>query len=412
MDFFGIVRRINIIPAILLTRFTIYLLFGAILSLVQCTEAEPRSAFNALPPPLWRTDSSLHAMMPSYKALFERQVLQERIPGVAVVVVKGQEIVWQAALGTTDVNSREAVTNDTPFRLASLSKGFAPVLVGKLVEQGILEWDRPVVDYCANIPFVDSLSRTITLRHLLSQSSGFPHHTYSNLLNMDEPYERIRPLIAEVPLAHAPGTQYNYQNVIYAVSAEVVECATDRTYDELMEEMVLAPLGMSASSGSVIAAEQQTFAQPHGPDTNGYHRVPFTGKYYVASPAAGINASGSDMAKWLEALLGNRPDVLPPALAAEMFRIQIPFIGYEPSVKQWRPYEQAGYGFGWRVIEYGEGRKLVTHSGYVNGYRAELAFSPGDSLGICMLSNGSNYWFRRAAVRFFADYWQLKIGNQ
>lgn len=374
------------------------------LALICCESPDRRTELPEETVPEWSRDTQLVQILPYFQYLFRDQVAQERIPGAAVVVVKGQEVVWQECFGRLDVNKNSPVRPTTPFRLASLSKAFAPVVVGQMVEAGQLAWDESIFSYCPDLPLTDSLASQITLRHLLSQSAGFPHHTYSNLLNMDEPYSRIRPLLAEVALSHAPGSWYNYQNVIFGISQEIVERVSGQSYDHLLEERVLAPLGMAhASSGPPADSMLVNWALPHRPDSEGFHRVPFSGKYYTVSPAAGVNASIADMSQWLQALLGAYPAVLSDSLRAEMFRIQIPFVGYEPSVKEWRPYERAGYGLGWRIIHW-PGQVLVAHTGYVNGYRAAIVLCPETQLGICLLSNGSSRWWQKAPVLFFSDY--------
>lgn len=374
------------------------------LTLICCESPDRRIELPEEVIPQWPQDSQLVQLLPAFQKVFRQRVSQDRIPGAAVVIVKGQEVVWQECFGFLDVNTKEPVKPTTLFRLASLSKAFAPVLVGQMVEEGQLAWDESIFSYCPDLPLMDSLAPQITLRHLLSQSAGFPHHTYSNLLNMDEPYSRIRPLLAEVALSHPPGSWYNYQNVIFGISQEIVERVSGQSYDSLLQERVLDPLGMThASSGPPTDSLLTGWALPHRPDSGGFHRIPFSSKYYTVSPAAGVNASITDMGKWLKALLGANPGVLSDSLRAELFRIQIPFVGYEPSVKEWRPYEQAGYGLGWRII-HRQNEVVVAHTGYVNGYRAAIVLCPAKNIGICLLSNGSSSWWQEVPVQFFSQY--------
>ncbi|MCB0630682.1 MAG: beta-lactamase family protein [Lewinella sp.] len=334
----------------------------------------------------------------------------QRLPGVAVAIVYEGQPVMVTGFGQTDLDHPFLVNDKTVFRIASLSKGFAAVLVGVLVDEGILSWDDPVIKYLPDFKLQDpDATRHLTIRHLLSHTTGLPRHAYSNLLNQSVPYRDIIPMLKNVPLAHAPGSSYNYQNVAYSLIADVVEHATGLSYDSLLVDRLFRPLDMqTASVGYQNMVKMSHAAYPHSPDSNGYHRLEFQDKWYDVSPAAGVNASAEDMAKWLQLMMGHHPEVLSAASLQEITRSQIEVSPRENVMRSWRPLESCGYAMGWRTAEKWE-KKFVFHGGFVNGYRAEIGFCPEEKLGIAVLSNGANSIMKDILPNFFDRYLREKV---
>lgn len=367
---------------------------------------EPRFPISAFPIP--QTHPVLQRCIRDFTLDLKADLQEQKLPGVAVAVVYDGQPVMVTGFGQTDVDHPFPVTDETVFRIASLSKGFAAVLVGTLVDEGILHWDDQVVKYLPEFRLHDAVAtRQLTIRHLLSHTTGLPRHAYSNLLNQFVPYHDIVPMLQEVPLAHTPGSWYNYQNVAYSLVADVVEAATGKDYDQLLVDRLFMPLSMkTASVGYENMMQVRQAAQPHGPDANGYHRLELQNKWYDVSPAAGVNASAGDMANWLQLMMGHHPEVLSAESLAEITTRQIDVSPLENVMQAWRPLESSGYALGWRTAEkWGEG--FVFHGGFVNGYRAEIGFCPEKKIGIAVLSNGANSIMHDILPRFFASYLAL-----
>ena len=98
-------------------------------------------------------------------------------------------------------------------------------------------------------------------------------------------------------------------------------------------------------------------------------------------PAAGVNASANDMAEWLRLLMGNRPDIISQSTLDKVFTPYINMHPKEKTLRRWRPFDHAYYALGWRVLEKA-GRRIIYHGGYVNNYRAEIAFDPNEKIGV------------------------------
>lgn len=329
----------------------------------------------------------------------------ESIPGMSLAVVyKGENIV-QTGYGITDVDNPYLVNDQTVFRLASLSKGFAPVLVGTLVDEGLMDWDDPVIKYLPDFKLNKAAAtRDLTIRNLLSHTTGLPRHAYSNLLNSSVPYRKIVPKLAGVKLPHRPGTIYNYQNVAYSLISDVVEKITGIPYDSLLAERVFKPLEMdNASVGFEKMMATPRFAYPHVRSSKGYSRLEFRNKWYDVGPAAGVNASAGDLSKWLQLMMGYRPDIISPESLAEITRKQIGVSPKEGVMRAWSPMDDSGYGLGWRIVKK-DGHEIIFHGGFVNGYRAEIGFCPEEKIGVVLLSNGANSFIGNSLPRFFELY--------
>lgn len=365
----------------------------------------------ALVPPAPLLDSAHQTFLDAYEAYLRAERRQSTVPALAVTVVKDGRIVLERAWGVRSLTDSlpKGVNKRTVFRLASLSKGFAPVLGGILVEKGLIDWSDPVIDYVPHLQLSDpEHARALNLEHVLSHTTGLPRHAYSNLVNMGRPYQDILPMLAEVPLAHAPGEFYNYQNVAYSLSGDVYEKATGKSYGTLMEEYVLKPAGMNtASVGYEKMVGRSNKALPHAPDARGFHRVELEPDWYTVAPAAGVNASIRDMGKWLGLLMGHRPDVIADSTLEKIFTPYVPVSRRESNLRRWRPgLEASWYALGWRVMDYRNNR-IIYHGGYVNGYRTEIAFDRERKIGVAVLSSAHAPFIGESMPAFWDLYEEM-----
>lgn len=349
--------------------------------------------------------SELEPVIAEFERFIRFRMQKEGIPGVAVAMVKDTNVIYLKTFGLKERFGRDSVNIHTVFRLASVSKGFAPILTGMLVREGLLRWDDRVIDYLPDFA-LSSRENTerLTLRHVLSHTTGLPRHTYSNLLDNGVPYPEIRAKLRNVRLANEVGTCFNYQNVAYSLIGDVIEKVTGKTYQQMLRERIFLPLGMTDASASYAEMIQcRNVAIPHRYRSNtGYYATDISPRYYSVSPAAGVNASITDMTRWLTFLLGHRPDVLSSELLDEVFRPEIPLPSRD--LGQWHTLmDRAHYAMGWRVLECGPDT-LVYHGGYVNAFRSEIALLRKDGFGIVVLTNAPSGFISSALPTFFAMY--------
>lgn len=328
----------------------------------------------------------------SYQQWLARVDQRNAVAGLATAVVADNKVVFEDTIGYADASTREPVTPETVFRLASLSKAFATALTGVLVDDGKLSWDTKLV---AVLPFFklksDSAAQQATVRDILGQRLGLPKNTYDNLLEENLPYEELARRLDEVSLTCDVGQCYGYQNIAFSLISDVVYAQTGDFFTRQVDKNIFFPLGMkTASYGREALEASKSWARPHRPGSNGW--VPFEPKeaYYRVAPAAGVNASLKDMEQWLIAQMGGRPDVLPPALLTTLHAPEIS-TPVEMHSAPWRRarLEDASYALGWRVFDY-NGETMIFHAGAVEGYRTMIGFLPKYHVGLVMMWNSAD----------------------
>lgn len=332
----------------------------------------------------------LDHVVKQYDQFVEQKLAELKAPGAAIAIVQGDSIVYMKCFGVRQIGQFDAITPHTTFRIASLSKGFAAVLTGLLVQEGVLHWDDPVIKYLPNFALKNSThTQNLTIRHILSHTTGLPSHTYDNLLEAQVPYPAILEQLKTAPCVWPVGQNYNYQNVIYSLIGEVIKSATGSSYPELVQRRLFLPLKMrDASMTRDALLSNPNHASPHIRRRGKWMLTEVTEGYYEAAPAAGINASITDMAQWLRALLGNTPMVVSPQIIQE---VSTPVI---KTRRELRRYHWSGrtrhayYGLGWRIFDYAN-TQLVFHSGGVRGFVSQIAFLPEKQLGIVVLLNAN-----------------------
>lgn len=328
---------------------------------------------------------------------FEKAIANGQMVGAGVSIVKGDSIVISEGFGKRNVNKSEPVNGETIFRLGSLSKGFAGVLMADLADEGTFDFDDKVVDYIPEFQF-GSIENTqkVRLSHILSHTAGTPYHSFTNLVEAGLSMQSIAARFKEVKPNNFPGMQYSYQNAMFALSQEVVRKSTGKDTKTLLRNRFFRPLGMhTVSMNHIDLMKQENIAIPHHKKRRGWRIIPLRNRYYNAVAAGGINASSLDMAKWMRFLLGHNPEVMQSSVLNEVFE---PFISINNNRKyyqRWPGHVQSSYGFGWRVHEFQrEGSSKTTtvwhHGGSVNSFRNEIALFPDSDLGICVLLNSNS----------------------
>jgi len=321
-----------------------------------------------------------------------RGILARGVPGLAVAIVQGERTVLARGYGTTGATPVERIDEHTVFRIASLSKAFAGTLAGQLVEDGRLRWDMPLHQQLPAFQLADATgSAHLTVRDVLAHRLGLKHHTFDRDLEGDVPFPLLAARLDEAPLLCAPGECFAYQNVAFSLIGDVVFAVTGNFYTRLVEQRLFLPLGMTNSTfGRDGLESSESWARPHVRAGRGWVAVRPRENYYRVPPAAGINASITDMALWAKAQLGHRPEVLSPALLAD---VQAPLVRTPDQLggSLWRRtrLRDAHYGTGWRVFDYA-GEALVYHAGAVQGYRGMIGLLPRRDIAIVVLWNSES----------------------
>lgn len=331
----------------------------------------------------------MDSMVFLYDSLLGSRIDSMGSVGGAVVVTHRQDIKLLKTFGVKEAETADSVNQQTLFRLASVSKTVTGVLAGILDYEGILDLDDRVVEHLPAFKLKDSVNTAdLTIQNLLTHTSGLVPHAYDNMVEAGVPLRTILDSLFRVNISGIPGTLYGYQNVMFSLYDTICRAETGRSYDELVRSRVFEPFGMnSASTGFAPFKNSSNKALPHARYGGRYRPLPLNGRYYNTNPAAGVNASIADMAQFLLAL-GNAGK-LDPAVADTVFhpRIQSPLRWIY--LRRWDKVESKEYALGWRIIGY-HGLKIAYHGGYVQGYKAEIAYCPEEDLGIAFLTNSPN----------------------
>lgn len=349
---------------------------------------------------------------------FRANLKKYNIPGAAYVIVKDNQVISYETFGYTDKKKTKKIDNNTVFRLASVSKPFAATLTTMLAQEKRLNLSDPITKYVPNFVLATKGSaEKIKIKHLLSHSSGLMPNTYDNLLHERWSMKKVIGRFDRLTPICEPEKCYGYQNIAYSLLQPAIEASQPKTYSTLLTDRVFTPLKMdNASVGIDVFKNNKNTAKPHvvrktiktgKKDSRGrtikkyvWGKVKISPDYYKVEPAAGVNASISDMGKWLIANLGHNPEVLSSTLLEEL---TTPRIKTKKDLRRlyWRKHlTDAHYGYGWRIYQF-KGKPLIYHSGWVSGYRADIGYSPELGIGFAVLMNAEANLINKVS----SDFW-------
>jgi len=335
---------------------------------------------------------------------FELELADRDVPGGAFAIVHRGQILNLGTYGYTSRSATRPIDANTRFRIASLSKGFSGVLAATLAAENRFSLEQPVAAFAPSFR-IKAQPRALTIEDVLGQRSGYVRNAYDNLIEAGISRDEILPRFTTLKPLCAPGKCYSYQNNVFSLIEDVIDKSAGLPYPRALQERILEPLGMAgASVGYHAFISEENHAEPHLKTRRGWVESRPRTTYYQVASAAGINAGIVDMAQWVAALLGHRPDVISSSVVDEVLTPRIRTAN-ELANRNWRGVLQdAWYGLGWRIYQLPETR-LALHGGWVAGYRAEIAFSRELDLGIVILSNAET----RAVGELNRLFWDLAL---
>ena len=322
-------------------------------------------------------------------ARIEQLMKKPPMVGLAVGIVENGRITFLKGYGETTAGSGDPVTAETVFRWASCSKGVAATMVAKLAEQGKIDLNAPVSDYAPDLKLPNGNERIATVGDLLSHRLGLYRNAFDNKLEEGQDPSFLRTQLETLNAVCAPGTCWDYQNVAYDASSEMVSRVTHMPYEQAVKRTLFDPIGMSSGSVSLAGLESnKSWAKPH---SGGRRPWPLDDTYYKVPAAGGINSNVKDMALWMEAQMGEMPDVLD---AKVLNTIHAPYVVTPSERGRLRKFLErlgtAWYGYGWRSYIYA-GHRIIGHRGGIRGYRSLILFDPQKKSGVVALWN-SDTW--------------------
>jgi beta-lactamase class C len=337
-----------------------------------------------------------------FATAISHKAADKNLPGYAFAFVEKDKPARIYLYGK-ESSQGEAVTTASVFRLASVSKTFTSMLMAKYVAQQRLTWQQPVSQILPRYSLAKNGSEQLLLQHIIGQSSGYTPNAYDNLIEANYPVDKVLSMLADLNPLCEPGKCYTYQNALFAVVEEYFQ-QHHSSYAQALNQTLLKPLNMPyASVGKTRLQEAQHWAKPHvAIGKSKWRSVSVKDDYYQYPAAAGVNASIEDMVLWLRALLGENPGLIDHQLVETVTTPMTPS-KQEIYRKDWRPYLlDAHYGLGWRIYDF-KGHTLNYHGGWVQGYRADIAFSPEYQVGYVMLMNAESNLINQFSAQFWVN---------
>ena len=320
--------------------------------------------------------------------LIQRVLGEWKVPGLAVAVVQDGKVVHSHGYGLRDVEQQLPVTPRTVFAIGSVSKSFTVTGLGMLVDEGKLDWDKPVRNYLPDFQLHDRFAtEQMTARDLVTHRSGLPRHDFvwygDPSISRDELYRRLRYLEPSKEFR----SNWQYQNLMFMTAGVLAERITGTSWEEFTRQRIIEPLGMENTNFSVNESRQaDDFALPYSRTKDEVKQVPFHNIDSVG-PAGSINSNVEAMIRYVQFHIAGGNHGLQRLLSAtNSAAMQTPqMVMPGPSL----PDDRLGhlsYGLGLMITTY-RGQILVQHGGGIDGFVSLLSFMPKKKIGVIVLTN-------------------------
>jgi len=323
------------------------------------------------------------------QADWERVMHKRGIPGMAITVVLGDDVIFSRTLGQRDPVKGLPVTDDTMFYIASCTKSYVAMAIMTLVDEGKVALDAPVKKYLPRFELADKeATKKITIRDLLSHAKGLNStpavilDAYTGEITEDRYYYWLKKA--------KPKGAFEYTNVHYTLLGRVIEAVTGESWRDYLQERIFKPAGMYHTTGyasRLYGSDDHAVPCYHNGTRVEPCRIRKTDRTMHA--AGGLGTTLNDLSRWLRLNLnggvidGRR--IVSKASIGAMQKLQCQHGMESPTPGMTRD----GYGFGWFVGTL-YGHRLLEHGGGYLGTAAEVSFMPDMDLGVAVVANGSS----------------------
>ena len=394
--------RARNLASVTIASLIIFAVWVPLTALGQGARRQRRFTEGALPPPQF-TDSErtrkLAAAFPEIEQLFNNRVERAHMPGAVMGIIIDGELVWVKTAGVRELKDRAPVTPDTVFRIASMTKSFTTLSILKLRDEGKLSLEDPVARYVpalADLPYPTKDSPTLTIRHLLTHSEGFPEDNPWGDRQLARSDQTMRAwLRAGLPFSTAPGTAYEYSNYGFAILGQVVARASGRPYAEYVRDEILKPLGMNSSTFDMAAVPRNHLALGYRLEDNTWKDEPILAHGSFGS-MGGLWTSAHDLARYVAFLMSAFPPRDEPergpvrrSSVREMqqaARAQ-PAFALRTAVDAPLQLGVSSYGYGLGISQDCRFNYIVGHGGGLPGYGSLMRWLPEYGVGLIAMGN-------------------------
>ncbi len=349
---------------------------------------------------------------PQLDSLVGRAMRTFGVPGLALALVKDGQVVCAKGYGVRVAGTRPAVDANTLFAIVSNSKAFTAAALGILVDEGKLGWDSKVIDYLPDFRMYDPyVTAEFTVRDLLTHRSGLGPGAGDLMRVSDSTGFTIPEIIHNLRYLKPTASfrsRYAYDNILYLVAGELVAKVSGLSWDDFIEQRLLAPLQMTrsrAAYGRINRRQNPNVVLGHA-EANGRLQVIKGPPNELDAGAGGIYSSAADMSRWMRALLaGGRygpaggQRLFSAAVAKELWTPQVVIPASKNGVYN---THFGAYGLGWFLADV-KGYQEVFHTGQDEGLISEIELLPELGLGITVLTNRDGGGAVRAVVEQVLD---------
>lgn len=349
---------------------------------------KPKTIFNSL---LFAVCSLPAAAQDNWSSLvpwMQERMNEWHIPGAALVVVKGDSVLFKHTFGYADVETKQAVNDQTLFAIGSCTKTFTATGMLLLQDAEKVDLMQPVKTYYPALHLQDTLlEKQLTIQDILSHRSGLERGDYifyGSGYSREAIIDRLQYLKPVAPLR----TAFIYNNLLYTLAGTVIEKQSGQPYETFITQRLLQPIGMQHTAFATAAGEKNK-AYPYRYYNAALHRQPVT-TFTGLEPAGGLWSDINDMSRWVRFLVaGGKADTtrLLSRQAAMLLKMPVGFTGNGMRADE---SEFKSYGLGMGFTAY-KGHRVMYHTGVADGYMTHLAVLPEEKIGIVLLCNTETF---------------------
>ena len=329
-------------------------------------------------------------------AYMEEIVKDWNVPGIGVGVVVKDKLVFAKGYGFRDYGKKLPFTPATTIPIASNTKLFTATAAGLLVEDGKLDWDRPVRTFVPSIRFYnDDLNAMVTIRDMLSHRTGITRHDsiwYKSDFTRKELFERLKYLEPSQPIR----STFLYNNMMFAGAGYIIELLSGKPWEDFVRERVFTPLGMTHTVFSIDeVVKQPDHGVPYNErrDSFDLYEIPIYREQVGIGPAGSINSNIEDLSKWLIALMNDGKldgkTVIPASVVKATLAPSIALPNAQLESRGYGEVLNAAYGMGRETASY-RGHLIAFHGGDLPGFHSQVSLMPTDGLGVIVLVIGDH----------------------
>ena len=347
--------------------------------------------------------------------IYVNRALKEwQIPGVSVCVVKNGKVTVMKGYGVKETGANDKVDENTLFMIGSNSKAFTATALAMLASEKKMSLDDKVQKWLPDFTLYDPwVAKEAIIRDLLCHRLGF--ETFQGefmFFDSDLSTAEMRERFGKLKPLYSFRSRWGYTNAAFMTAGEIIPKVTGKTWADFLKERIFTPLGMNntlALSKDILTASNKAAA--HTVWLGELKKVPY-GKIDAIAAAGSISSSANDLSKWVMAQLDNGKldgKEIIPASAIAQTRTPHSILGNGGSMFNTGHF--ALYGLGWFLEEY-NGKKIVSHTGGVNGFVTSVTLIPEEKLGVIVLTNtDANNFYEALKWEIIDAYMKLPYRN-